>query len=207
MRVRRSRWRARQDFGRNGDVTDRTPSGRSVPSYPRLREVWTAVGGRSLLIRFGFVVLLVGGIAGYIFGRVIAHHDILEARALNQQLMSESQKLKAQSTEQNANFTALQAKLTSAQAALEAIVPSEHTYNISPNQSLIVADGRLTIALIGSPTNDGINLNINGKQQPVTAGDVVKVAVDSSTTCQVEVQSFDLFKALLTATCPPAKPQ
>jgi hypothetical protein len=169
--------------------------------------VWTAPGGRSLLIRFGLAVLLLGGILGYVLGRVNAHRDIVEARALNQQIMAESQGLKRQITEQNANLAALQAKIVGVQAVLEAIVPAEHTYNVSPNQSLIVADGRLTIGLIGSPTNQGVMINVNGKQQLVAAGDIIKVAIDPSTTCQVEVQSFDLFKALLTATCPAAKPR
>jgi hypothetical protein len=72
---------------------------------------------------------------------------------------------------------------------------------------VIAADGRLTLGLVGPPTNDGINININGKQQLVAAGDVVRLAPDSSTSCQVEVQSFDMFKAVVTASCSAAKPR
>jgi hypothetical protein len=101
----------------------------------------------------------------------------------------------------------LRAQLASVQATLNSIMPSENTYNINPNQSLIVADGRLTIGLVGSPTNDGINININGKQQFVAAGEVIRVAPDPSTSCQVRIRSFDPFKALLTASCAAAKSQ
>ena len=65
----------------------------------------------------------------------------------------------------------------------------------------------MTIGLIGLPANDSVNVNINGKPQKMTTGDVVHVALDASTNCQVGVQSFDMFKALLTASCASAKPQ
>jgi hypothetical protein len=85
-------------------------------------------------------------------------------------------------------------------------MPSENTYNISPNQSIIVADGHLTVGLIGAPTNEGVNININGKQHSAAAGNVIDVALDPSMTCQVGVQSFDAFKAVLTASCATVKP-
>jgi hypothetical protein len=86
------------------------------------------------------------------------------------------------------------------------ILPTENTYNINPNQSLVVANGRLTVGLVGSPTNDSVNLNINGKTQSAPVGAVITSVLDPSTTCQVGVQSFDMFKAVLTATCAAAKP-
>jgi hypothetical protein len=86
-------------------------------------------------------------------------------------------------------------------------MPSQNTYNINPNQSLIAADGRLTIGMIGSPGNEGINLNVNGKQQKVSAGDVIRVSPDAATACQVQIQSFDMFKAVLMASCAAAKSQ
>ena len=104
-------------------------------------------------------------------------------------------------------LTALRAELSSTKAALDAIMPSQNTYNINPNQSLLAADGRLTIGMIGSPGNDGINLNVNGKQQKVAAGDVIRVSPDPSTACQVQLQSFDMFKAVLVASCAATKSQ
>jgi hypothetical protein len=66
---------------------------------------------------------------------------------------------------------------------------------------MIVASGRLTIGLIGPPTNESINININGKQQSAATGDAIKFQLDPSTTCQVRVLSFDMFKAVLNASC------
>jgi hypothetical protein len=150
---------------------------------------------------------IIGGVAGYIFGLNMASFDMSAATELIQQLRVEAQKLKREIFDQNAKYAALQAKLASTQAALEAIMPTQNTYNLSPNQSLIVAEGRLTVGLIGSPGDDKINLNVNGKQQAVTTGDIVKVALEGSITCQVQVQSFDMFKAIVIASCPTAKPE
>ncbi len=65
----------------------------------------------------------------------------------------------------------MQAKLNGVQAKLECrSCRRQNTYNIVPNQTLVVADGHLTVGLIGSPGNEGVTLNINGKEQTVAAG-------------------------------------
>jgi hypothetical protein len=64
-----------------------------------------------------------------------------------------------------------------------------------------VGDGRLTVGLVGAPANESVTLNINGKRQQLGTGDVLSVAADGQTNCQVRVQSFDMFKAVVTATC------
>jgi hypothetical protein len=46
-----------------------------------------------------------------------------------------------------------------------------------------------------------VTLNVNGREYVVAAGDVIKVAHDDKTTCQVALQSFDMFKAALNAMC------
>ncbi len=123
------------------------------------------------------------------------------------QLQSEIERLKRQIVQQDSNLNAAQAKIKSIQAALDEIMPSKDTYVISPNQSMLVAGGRLSIGLIGSPTNANVNMNINGKQQFVSTGDIVNVALDPSTNCHVRVESFDMFKAIVTASCEAARPQ
>lgn len=153
------------------------------------------------------LLMLGSAIAGYLFGHDLAYRPLADATELIRQLQPESQQLKALTSDQNAKLVALQAKLASVQSALDAIMPSENTYKISPNQSMVVADGHLTIGLIGAPTNESINININGKQQSVVTGDVLKITSDPSTTCQVGVQSFDMFKAVLTASCTAVKPR
>jgi D-lyxose ketol-isomerase len=55
--------------------------------------------------------------------------------------------------------------------------------------------------LIGPPTNEKITLNINGKQQAMAAGDKLRITPDSSTVCQVNLNSFDMFKAVVYAAC------
>jgi hypothetical protein len=164
--------------------------------------------GRRFELIIVAVLLVVGvGIGGHIYGRQLARGDTQERDTAIIELRADVQKLDGQINEQNGKLAALQTKLSSVQAALDAIMPSEDTYNILPNQSLIVGDGHLTVGLIGSPTNDGINININGKQQSVAAGDVVRVTPDPSTNCQLQIQSFDMFKAIFTASCTNAKAQ
>ena len=155
----------------------------------------------------GVVLVLFIMVSGYFWGRQFNARDIAQRDAAILQLQADGQRLAADIADQNATLTALRAELTTTKATLDAITPSLNVYNINPNQSLIVADGRLTVGMIGAPGNDGINLNINGKQQKVAAGDVIRVSPDPSTACQVQLQSFDMFKAVLVASCAPAKSQ
>jgi hypothetical protein len=204
MHAHLSHRRQAKVLGRNCSVTERTGYDRSVEveMHPRLYNALMTPGGRFLLIVAAVVLILAVAVGGHIYGRVLASRDMIARDDTIQQLRAEGLKLKAQATDQNAKLTALQTKLTNVQAALDAIVPSENTYNFSPNQSMIVAGGRLTVGLIGAPANGGININVNGKQQLAAAGDVIHVAVDPSTNCQVTVQSFDMFKAMIFASCP-----
>ena len=158
-------------------------------------------GRRFELIIVAALLVAGVGIGGHIYGRQLARGDTQERDTAIIELRADVQKLEAQINEQNGQLAALQTKLTSVQALLNAIMPSENTYNILPNQSLIVGDGHLTVGLIGPPTNDGIKININGKQQSAAAGDVFRLAPDSSTACQLQIVSFDMFKAVVTASC------
>jgi hypothetical protein len=171
------------------------------------RRLAAFVGSRVGLIVVGALLIAGVGIGGHIYGRQLARGDTQERDAAIIQLRSDVQKLDAQLDDESGKLAALQIRLTSVQATLEAIMPSKNTYNMQPNQSLIVGDGHLTIGLIGPPTNDGITININGKQQSLAAGDVVRVTPDPSTDCRVQIQSFDMFKAILTASCAAAKAQ
>jgi hypothetical protein len=149
---------------------------------------------------------LIAAVGGYALGLNIAYRDLAAARQLVTQLQVEGQKFRKQLNDQGVGYTALQAKLAALQSAMDEMKPAQNTYDIKPNQSLVVGGGHLTIGLVGSPTNDSVNLNINGKKQAAATGDVITVAADPATSCQVEVQSFDMFKAQITATCAPAKP-
>src|SRR6202044_1853359 len=129
---------------------------------------------RSRLRRPAAIVLILFiMVSGYFWGRWFNTHDIAQRDSAILQLQSDAQRLAADIADQNANLTALRAELTSTKATPDAIMPSQNTYNIIPNQSLIAGDGRLTIGMVGPPGNDGINLNVNGKQQKAAAGDVI----------------------------------
>lgn len=153
------------------------------------------------------VVIVLGvAIAGHIHGRILAGRDMAERDEIIQQLRAHSDELTMQLTNEVEKFDALQAKFASVQAALDAIVPSENAYDLLPNQSIVVG-GQMTVGLVGSPTIQGVYVNVNGKRQLAAVGDVISISPDASTTCQVAVQSFDMFKAVLTASCTPTKAQ
>jgi hypothetical protein len=180
-------------------VTDRMDSGRPIRKRPR-QVGW-------FLVFVAIVGLMLGGLAGgFLLGRNLASRPLAAATQLIRQLQPENQRLRTVTIEQNAKLVALQAKLKDVQAALNAITPSANTYVIRPNESKIVAKGRLTIGLIGPPSNESVTVNINGKQHSAATGDIFHIAVDPATTCQVGVQSFDMFSAILTASCAAVKP-
>ncbi len=184
-------------------MPDRTELGRPVWNGGALMARRT----RYLLILGIVVITLCCAIGGYMFGLNLTHRELAAVQERVQQLEPENQRLKRTIVDQNAKLAELQSKLATTETTLHAILPSENTYSVNPNQALIVKGTHLTIGLIGLPANDSVNVNINGKPQKMTTGDVVHVALDASTNCQVGVQSFDMFKALLTASCASAKPQ
>jgi uncharacterized protein YlxW (UPF0749 family) len=168
---------------------------------PQLFRFLMTPMGRFLGI-VAFVILIVCVAAGsYALVRLATQNEEKAANARILQLQTENQKLTADNANQLATIAGLQSQIKTVQAKLLEIMPTKNTYNISPNQALVVADGRLTIGLVGSPANEGVNININGKPQKAAAGTIINVVLDPSTTCQVGVQSFDMFKAVLTASC------
>jgi hypothetical protein len=175
----------------------------SAPRSHRRRGLWAGKRGRALVLAISLAI----GLGGYVLGLELAHRDIAATSQLIQQLRAESQKLNKQLADQAAAYAALQVKFASVQSAMDEMKPAQNTYDIKPNQSIIVADGHLTIGLIGSPGNDSIDININGKRQSAAPGDVINIALDTSTTCKVGIQSFDMFHATIAASCEGAKPQ
>jgi len=161
-----------------------------------------------MLVASAIVLLLVGStIVGYLVGQDVARNPLEAATQLIQQIQPENQRLKATVLKQNTTIAELGAQLKKVRSDLNAIRPSENTYKINGNQSLIVGDGHLTIGLVGPPTNESITININGRQYLVATGDLFEVAPDPATTCRVRVQSFDMFEAAIHATCSAAKPK
>jgi cell division protein FtsB len=185
-------------------VVDRTQSGRA-PRGPRWRFFRAEHRGTAILVAIIIVIgILIGG---HLYGRYLSSIDLAEREAQIEQLRAESQKQKRDIDGKSQQLTTLQTKLTKTQAALDAIMPSANTYNINPNQTLILGDGHLMVGLVGPPSNDSVLLSINGKTQSVAAGQTLNVSPDPATKCQINVQSFDVFRAVLVATCAAAKAQ
>jgi hypothetical protein len=173
---------------------------------PDAQPFFTTFAGRFVILAACLTLVLGSAIGSYFLVRAASDTEMKAANLRIVELQNENQKLTADNTDKAVTITDLQSQLKGVQGKLTAIMPTENTYVIQPNQSMIAAGGRLTIGLIGSPTNDGINLNINGKQQMAPAGTVFSTTPDPSTTCQVGVQSFDMFKAVVTASCTTPKP-
>jgi hypothetical protein len=178
-------------------VTDSTDTGGSDLSQARR--------GRLLVVLTSLLLLIGSTVIGYLFGHDIARRPLAEAQQLVKQLQPEVQQLKAKIDQQTNTIILLETKLKRTAASLHAIMPSANTYTVLANQSLTAADGRLSIGLVGAPRNNGITININGKQHSAVTGDLFNVAPDAQTSCEVRVQSFDMFSALINASC--AKPQ
>jgi chromosome segregation ATPase len=147
------------------------------------------------------IVFLAVFVVGLLIGHAIHYHDVTTREAAIQQLQKTDQQLETTINQQNTDLISLRNQVASLKAKLEAIMPSENTYNIDPNHAIMVADGRLTVGWVGLPTVDGITININGTPQPVAVGDIIRVSPDADTACEVRLQSFDIKLARFTASC------
>jgi hypothetical protein len=185
-------------------VTERTESGRSVGKSPR---PYAARRDRLLVVAVSACIMLGSAIGGYLLGRQLASRPLADATRLIQQIQPENQRLKTEVIDQNSKLVALQAKFTKVQAALEAVMPSKNTYKIFPNQSIVAGGGQLAIGLVGPPTNEYVNININGQQHSAVTGDIFKIMPDPATKCVVTVRGFDMFEVVFTASCAAVKPQ
>jgi cell division protein FtsB len=162
---------------------------------------------RTLIMRVGrfALIVLVAGIGGHMYGQHVAFRDMQGLERNLEQLQLQNQARENQNNDLNDQIAALKAKIAGIQGALDVIVPSQNTYNLNPNQSVVIANGRLTVGLIGTPGDDTIDININGKRQKASVGDLINVAPDPETTCKVKVQSFDMFNAQINASCTASK--
>jgi hypothetical protein len=161
----------------------------------------TTVSRGALVVFFNLLLLVCSLLVGYFYGRELAKHPLDAANKLIQDLQPETRRLTAIVNGQNTQIATLEARLKSLEASMHEMSPAEDTYRIGPNQAVGAAHGRLTLGLVGPPTNRSIVLNINGKQYTAASGDIFNVALDASTNCEVKVLSFDTFSALLSAVC------
>jgi outer membrane receptor protein involved in Fe transport len=184
-------------------VTDNTRPGR--PGEPDLssRAAWRLLTRRRRVYILLIETLLILGVAliGHITGRELARRQLLQREQTIVQLREERQQASAELNRRADRILTLQTRLNHVQSVLDEIVPSENIYVMLPNQSLVVAGGQVTVGLVGSPTNKGVNINVNGTQRLVNAGDIMQAKMEDGRTCNVTVQSFDMFKVVLHAIC------
>ena len=183
-------------------MTDRTRSG-PVSSRPHfLRGEYAAVTLIACI-----VVILCILIGGHLYGRFLAARDLGGRDTAIEQMRAESQKQKRDIDEKSAQITELERKVTDAQTALEAILPQKNTYNIAPNQTLLVGDGHLMLGLIGSPANEGVLLN----HQWQAADGAGRPSHYGRARCVDQLSGFGAVvrhvQSVVHATCSGAKPQ
>ncbi|MET0867861.1 MAG: hypothetical protein ABWY35_07140 [Pseudorhodoplanes sp.] len=184
-------------------MIDNTRADRSAQTGLSSRAAWRLLTRRrrTLILLIETALILFVAVVGHLTGRELGRRNLEKREELVIELREELQKRGGELGRRTDQLTSLQAKLNSVQAALDAIVPSENTYNIVPNQSLLVGGGRLTVGLVGQPSNLTVTLNINGKEHALAAGNAITLAVDDKTECQLTLQSFDMFKATINSQC------
>jgi hypothetical protein len=184
-------------------VTDTSRTNRSGETGLSSRAAWRLLTRRrrTNILLIETALIMVVALVGHMTGREMGRRHVAERDLTIQQLREERQELSADLSKRGDRISELQIKLNQVQAALDEIVPSENVFLIRPNQSLVVGGGRLTLGLVGSPTNQSVTLNINNKPRVAAVGDVITVTPDEATTCNVTVQSFDMFKANIHAAC------
>jgi cell division protein FtsB len=169
------------------------PNSQASPFWTR-RKTWGRWTARVLVLAiFGFVCFIIGQRSQF--------HLITEGSALIAKLQNENQALTATNTAQATQIATLQGQLKTVQGQLDDIFRADRMLQLDPNQSVFVSSGRFPVSLIGPPSNEKVNVNINGKPQSASVGDTF--SVDLSTTCRVQVMSFDLFRAVFSTTCVP----
>jgi hypothetical protein len=197
--MRKWSWKRR---GRTANVNQKTQTGRSSDADLSSRAAWRLLTRRRRVYILLIETLLILGVAliGHITGRELARRQIAQRDQTIQQLRAERLAVSEDLNKRSERVLELQTRLNKVQAELDEIVPSQNIYVMRPNQSLLVAGGRVMVGLVGAPGIDGVNINVNGTSKMLTAGDVVQIK-DENRTCTITVQSFDMFKVVLHATC------
>jgi hypothetical protein len=147
--------------------------------------------------------LLVGIVTYTIGWQAGVRETTNDFRSENSKLQKENQQLANDKSNQAAQMTSMQDQMKSMHGRMDTVMGQLGTFDINPNESAVVAGGHLTVGLVGTPSADRAIINVNGKQKPMASGDVV--AVQLSTTCQVELKSFEIRKAIVTTSCAETK--
>lgn len=147
------------------------------------------------------VLLIMGGIGGFTLRGRMDESLVGDANQRFLQHRSESKELKSQIFSLSEKLERSMTEVESAQAALKMIMPSQNTYVVKVNHAIIIEGGYLTVGLIGPPTSEYLEINVNGKNHLTVAGDVIDVTPGPSLRCKVAVESFDMFSVVIAASC------
>ncbi len=151
------------------------------------------------------VVVVIVGFGCYFLGWNSARNDITNLKEQVGKLQGDNQKLTQTNDDQTKQITNLQSQLKTAQSRLDDVFLAYRTIDLSANELTPISTGHFSIGLIGPPSTDKINININGKQQSAAVGDTIDVGTIAAS-CRVTIKSFDMFKVSVTTNCVPANP-
>lgn len=147
------------------------------------------------------VLLIVSGIGGFTLRGRMDEARVGDANQRFLQHRSENKELKSQIFSLSEKLERTMTEVGAAQDGLKTIMPSENTYVVKVNHAIIIEGGYLTVGLIGPPTSEYLEINVNGKHHLTTAGDVIDVTPSLSLRCKVAIQSFDMFSVVIAVSC------
>lgn len=152
----------------------------------------------------GRVVLLVAIAWGfYTLGRNWGGEEIAAINLKVREIELQRDNFKKTSDLQKAEIEDLRLKLKKSETDLGEFFHPSRAIELTTGESKFISVDQLTIALNGTPRNDGVDLNINGKQQTKVAGDSIAI----STTCRLVITKIDILKpaVVINSTCAPAQ--
>lgn len=154
------------------------------PHFETKRRPWRRWAGDVFL-------LLIVAAGFYSLGRYSASQQFEDYKARNAQLAGDNGKLSADSKTQALRISELQDQLKDIKTKYDEVISPARNLVIKANESRPVSIALMEIGMIGTPTNESVNINVNGKRQVAAAGDVVS----ADFTCRIQVVSIDLLKS------------
>lgn len=149
------------------------------------------------------IIFAIVAICSYGLGRAVMTYDINNLREQFEILQKRNKVSMDDADREREQKKALTATLTDTQGQLKDAFSPYRTIVVNSNDTISIATGSFTVGLVGPPTGDKITISINGR--PETLSVTGSTTVSASSSCQIQVKSFDMFKAALVATCTPTK--
>lgn len=166
--------------------------GSQRPHFEPRRRSWRKWIGNAFF-------LLIVAIAFYSLGRYSAAQQLEEYKIKNVQLANDNGKLNSDNKAQTLRINELQDQVKDIKSKLDEVISPARNLEIKANESRPVSIALMEIGMVGTPTNESVNINVNGKRQVAAAGDVI----GADFACRIQVVSIDLLKssANITTAC------